>query len=438
MEQFCKPTTRRYQGILEASPFRDGPFEYTEVQLAVPLEDFLVYRWDWNDLKAFLSTEGVPPKILWITQHAFLAVEESKDMYRFENRGYIAANIQAMDGQEHVLILVQLLGSVDTPMAEFDVFWRAVATSNSVQLTIRDDLERYWIPLLWSLLEDSPLLRFLELDGFLLNEESCRALASLQGTDLEVRLTECKFEPEDAEDIFIEWFRHNQVVTKIDCCQMGSRVSSALSGNKSVKRLKLKCDYGEEEMRSMLQALPSNRGIEKLTMVNHCVELSDEIWSLLFRSLSTHPRIEHVSFDEDFLNWNDLTAESKTTRMNAILQMLQNNTVVHILDFPYDTFDYEEVYQNIVLPRLEMNRNCFEVERQAVKRADPAIRSRLLGRALHMVRYNPNLVFHFLSENVPAFVRTEVEEEEDSAQVSIIPLQHEPVTLLSGQKRKAP
>jgi hypothetical protein len=54
-----------------------------------------------------------------------------------------------------------------------------------------------------------------------------------------------------------------------------------------------------------------------------------------------------------------------------------------------------------------------------------------------MVRYNPNLVFQFLSGNVPAFVRIEVEEEEDSGQDSIIPLQKGPVTLLSGQKRKA-
>jgi hypothetical protein len=193
-------------------------------------------------------------------------------------------------------------------------------------------------------------------------------------------------------------------------------------------------------MRSMLQALPSSTGIEKLTMVNVGVKLSDEIWSLLFRSLSTHPRIEHVSFDEQFDLLGEKATESKIPRMNAILQMLQQNTVVHTIDIsmPYDSFAYEEVYQNSILPRLEMNRNCFEVQRRALKRADPSIRSQLLGRALYVVRYNPNLVFRFLSENVPAFVRIEVEEEEDSAQDSIIPLQNEPTTFVSEQKRKAP
>jgi hypothetical protein len=80
--------------------------------------------------------------------------------------------------------------------------------------------------------------------------------------------------------------------------------------------------------------------------------------------------------------------------------------VVRIIELPAAVRD-EEVYQNSILPRLEMNRTCFEVQRLAVKRADPSIRPQLLGRALHVVRYNPNLVFQFLSENVPAFVRTE-------------------------------
>ncbi len=103
-----------------------------------------------------------------------------------------------------------------------------------------------------------------------------------------------------------------------------------------------------------------------------------------------------------------LSAELKTARMNAIIQMLYLNTVMHTIKLPLDLRD-EAVYQNSILPRLEMNRNCFEVQRQAVKRADPSIRPQLLGRALHVVQYNPNLVFLSLSENVPAFVRREEE-----------------------------
>jgi hypothetical protein len=118
--------------------------------------------------------------------------------------------------------------------------------------------------------------------------------------------------------------------------------------------------------------------------------------------------------------------------MDAILQMLQLNTVVQTIELPGE-IRLEAVYQNFILPRLEMNRTCFEVQRQAVKRADPSIRPQLLGQALHAVRFNPELVFLFLSENVPAFVRTEGEELGDSA----IPLQSEPA-IVSGQKRRAP
>jgi hypothetical protein len=52
-----------------------------------------------------------------------------------------------------------------------------------------------------------------------------------------------------------------------------------------------------------------------------------------------------------------------------------------------------------------MNRRCFEVQRQALKREDPSVRPQLLGRVLYVVQYNLNLVFQFLLENVPAFVR---------------------------------
>jgi hypothetical protein len=92
--------------------------------------------------------------------------------------------------------------------------------------------------------------------------------------------------------------------------------------------------------------------------------------------------------------------------MNAILQMLQHNTVVQTITLP-DQLRDEAVYQNSILPRLEMNRSYCEVQRQALKRANPSIRPKLLGRVLYVVRHNPNLVFPFFSENVPAFVRTD-------------------------------
>jgi hypothetical protein len=61
-----------------------------------------------------------------------------------------------------------------------------------------------------------PSLQYLKFDGFFFKVDHCRALATLQRTDLKVELTFSTLEPQDAQDIFIEWSRHNQVVTELD------------------------------------------------------------------------------------------------------------------------------------------------------------------------------------------------------------------------------
>jgi hypothetical protein len=89
--------------------------------------------------------------------------------------------------------------------------------------------------------------------------------------------------------------------------------------------------------------------------------------------------------------------------MNAVLKFVQCNTVVHTIILPNAAKD-EDFLQDFIVPRLEMNRRYFEDQRRALTRADHAVRGQLLGRALHVVRKNPDLLFRFLSENAPAFV----------------------------------
>jgi hypothetical protein len=187
----------------------------------------------------------------------------------------------------------------------------------------------------------------------------------------------------------------------------GCRILSALSGNKSVKSLTIESHFSEDQMCSLIEALPGNTGIKALDTGSFSFE--DETWILLFRSLSTHSRISYV-YSDHIACTVLLSAASKTKRMNAIIEMLYLNTVVVTIHLAANLMD-EEMYQNVITPRLDLNCSCFEAQIQAVKRADPAIRPQLLGRALHKVRYNPDLVFHFLSENIPAFVWTAEEEE---------------------------
>jgi hypothetical protein len=414
MEELCAPT-RRYQDLLEYdSDDDDDPFRYTELELAVPVEDFLINRWEWKDLRAFL-TGGAMPRILWIADNAFLVIE---DEYEFDFDGIphecIRAGFELTGGLEQTLTIATIArADMPRPTGAYSVFWRAITTSNCVKLWLSKANNLSGLPsgpVLSQFLQRSPLLQTVAFCEVVFEEEHSRALATLQRTDLEVKFSLCTFEPQDEEDAFIEWFRHTRLVTELDRCFMDSSIICALNGNRSVKKLGVDMrmsKYDEEVIcvRSLLQALPGNMGIEHLTIRD--LEMKDETCSLLIRSLATHPRITFLSvpYHDSLGSRQPMPAEAKSSILSAMLQMLHLNTVVQIIELPGE-IRREAVYQYSILPRLEMNRNCFAVQRQAVKRADPFIRPQLLGRALHAVRYNPNLVFLFLSENVPAFVRT--------------------------------
>jgi hypothetical protein len=153
---------------------------------------------------------------------------------------------------------------------------------------------------------------------------------------------------------------------------MESCIFSALHGNSSIKYLncRTKCDGDEQcedHLRSLAQALPGNQGLDMLDVSNLTNNpVSDETWNLLFRSLWTHPRIESMRLDHYPFARTLSSAESKTSMMNAVLQMVRSNTVAREIDLP-DGLNDEDFYQNHILPRLEMNRSSFEEQRVALK-----------------------------------------------------------------------
>jgi hypothetical protein len=262
-------------------------------------------------------------------------------------------------------------------------------------------------PALLRFFEASPSLEFLEFIDLDFEETHCRALATLEKTRHEVKFGRCSFDARGAKDTFIEWLRQSQVVTKIESCSIEDRIISALSGNRSVKSLSVDAttnDYNDSHVWSLARALAGNQGIKNLRL--SLLSEETQTWSLLLRSLRAHSRIQSVSLA---LYPGLMSATSKTSMMIAVLRLVQCNTVVHTIDLfgaaNGEEFCDEEFFQNSIVPRLEMNRNFFEDQRQALTRADPSIRGQLLGRVLRVVRSNPDLCFRFLSENVPAFIR---------------------------------
>jgi hypothetical protein len=436
MEKFFAPT-RRLQDLLPAD---DVDFEYKEVELVVPTQDFLSHHWGWKNLLAFFMS-GEMPTIAWITEDCFLWVKDahSSNMFCRLELG-MSAKLTTTSGAKQTLFLVKRPNSLASPSpGAFSIFWHALTTSNCVALKLATGGFSFELcpgPALSHFFSASPWLQDLQFRGFVFDEDHCRALATLERTDLQVKFQDYTFNTQDAEATFNEWLRHGKVVTELIECPMKSSVLTALSGNSSVQSLSLCLDtlclnICEGHFRSLSQALPGNKGIVNLRLSwSTDLLMTNELWSFFFRSLWTHPRIESLSLSDDESQWW-LSDESKTTRLHALLQMVQCNTVMRRIDLP-DTMKVLEIYQNSILPRLEMNRSFFEEQRRAIQQADPSVCGKLLGRALHAVRYNPNLIFRFLSDNVPAFVRTE----ED---VSVVPLEQDPVVVsVSGQKRNTP
>jgi hypothetical protein len=138
MEQFFTPT-RRQQDRWER--LRGDSFEYTEVELCCTCGRFPSLP---------LGLERFADLSRWRrdAQHALdrrkcvLVVNESGNDFDFLNhdlqdfRSNIAAKMQAASGLEQTLTLDY--GSDIISTGEVGIFWRAVATSNSVNLTIHD------------------------------------------------------------------------------------------------------------------------------------------------------------------------------------------------------------------------------------------------------------------------------------------------------------
>jgi hypothetical protein len=110
---------------------------------------------------------------------------------------------------------------------------------------------------------------------------------------------------------------------------------------------------------------------------------------------------------------NGLTDDQKVQRTRLLAEMVQHNTVLHTINLIEYERD-EKIYTELILPYLETN--LYRPRVLAVKKTiERPFREKVLGRALDSVKSNANLVWLFLSENVDAFVRSDVEvEKEDS------------------------
>jgi hypothetical protein len=173
-------------------------------------------------------------------------------------------------------------------------------------------------------------------------------------------------------------------------------LASALGRNRGLKRLTMNQNLVEGEMLAIGQALATNQGLEHLSLCGQSI--SDNNWNTMCNSLRKHLKLKSL----DLFHTQDpcWTEKKKAMRIRAVAAMLLSNTVLEKIFFSPGEVD-EQLFKDVINPRLEMNRSLFKSQRRAVQSAPCSLRSKLLGRAVRSgIRHNPSLIWLFLSENI--------------------------------------
>jgi hypothetical protein len=247
-----------------------------------------------------------------------------------------------------------------------------------------------------SFLSTSKSVRVLCVWMFALSKEHVRALAETDHTDLLVKLTYCDVMSHSETDniILADLLRTSQArLELISCIVAGDALAGALKGNSCC--LRLTPSRGDEglvqlEIHALFLALAENEGLVELDMSNQSI--TDENWATLCRSVRTHPTLEVLDL-RFTTNRRGLTCPvRKNQRALALVEMLQENTVLHTIRTSHDEC-CQRVIQESIRPSLQTNRFWSRVN--AVKESPDHLRRQVLGRALYAVRRDPNLVSMF-------------------------------------------
>jgi hypothetical protein len=102
----------------------------------------------------------------------------------------------------------------------------------------------------------------------------------------------------------------------------------------------------------------------------------------------------------------------KTLRMQAMMDVLRVNTVLHTIQLNRDGFD-SEILDSIVYPLLLANK--YRPRVGAITDVEGTLRHKLLGRALGSISSNPSLIWMFLSGNANVRVGPAPPEEREGA-----------------------
>jgi hypothetical protein len=415
---FARPTTR-FRDLYRAARERgDCPHVHEEemnnlVELELitgsSSEDTFLHRgFSWSEFYSF----GLG-KMVWLSPDVFFNMAGVLTYFQTEYRSFLSVSIapNGSDEESDACLRVHARSEAHATVAS-DILLQLLTTceSRNVVLGKTGDCRFPVSGLAFShFLAQSRNLRVLAMTGFGcftgfgsglgLNTCHCRAIDTLTRTDLQIELSLCEL-TESGEEILLECIRQNRGPTALIECRIDTRrLAGALRGNNSVTYLAPHRDCSDEERLVLVLALAENEGLVTLDL--SMVSITDEFWIALWRSVAHHPTLESIHLPPDYSRWgtwrNGNTDAQKTLRMQAMVDALRVNTVLHTIEHLRRVDFDEKILNSTAIPLLLANR--YRPHVGAITKEKGPWRRKLLGRALGSVSSNPSWIWMFLSGN---------------------------------------
>jgi hypothetical protein len=127
------------------------------------------------------------------------------------------------------------------------------------------------------------------------------------------------------------------------------RLADALRANNNVTTLALNGRCSDEDRLVLAQALADNVGLVTLNL-----NLSWGRITALWQSVARHPKLEKLDLPQCRIFRDSPTYAQKTLRVQAVVDVLRVNTVIHTIGLYRDNFD-EEILDSTVYPLLLAN-----------------------------------------------------------------------------------
>jgi hypothetical protein len=424
MENCCFPIRRLRVKL-------DGTNIHTEVQLTKPVGDLLVAHHRhrgfrcWDDVYFFVRKEK---NLVWVSPTAFITTSADEHLFEaYDYELYFGVEWRHwtyIEGEEERLYLYTHKQADESPTlaAEFlrqllaktekgkGALWnlKGACRGRNSGLVSGSALSRLLS------VSDHHTLGSLTFERLTFVEEHWLALTAARDLDLDIVFENCTI-AETGYGAFLEFLqRTGGAISLCSCTIDAETLACALRGNTSISELRLHSYEADSDyISTVAQALSENEGLESLYLAGG-VCVNDETWKTLFRSIQKHPQLEVLGLIRTGGLATTLSAESKTTRMQVIVDMLQSpNRIIRRISLSEDEQD-AQIYKESILPHLQANTYRPRVQRMQQTR-DRSRKEGLLGRALYTVRRQKDLVWMLLSENAEILAAAFKPNERDSS-----------------------